>query len=69
MGKQVKVNLTIDADIVKEAKEIGLNMSKISENALKEAIKRLKGSNPTNNSEKGGIGTAGSDKWAGQYPL
>ena len=41
MGKQVKVNLTIDEDVVKAAKELGLNMSKISENALKEYIKRL----------------------------
>ena len=29
--------------MVKEAKEIGLNISKTCENALKEAVKRLKG--------------------------
>ena len=44
MGKQVRVNLTIDEDVVKEAKEIGLNLSKIAENALKRAILALKNS-------------------------
>ncbi len=49
MGKNVKVNLTIDEDVVKEAKEIGLNLSKISENALKEAISALKRSKTETN--------------------
>ena len=41
MAKKIPVNLSIDEDVVKAAKELGLNMSKISENALKEYIKRL----------------------------
>ena len=45
MGKQVRVNLTIDAKVVEKAKELGLNLSKVSENALKEMIRRLEGSN------------------------
>lgn len=43
MGKKVKVTLYIDDQVVRAAKEAGLNLSKISENTLKEAIARLKG--------------------------
>ena len=43
MGKRVKVNLTMDEEVVKEAKKIGINLSQFCENALREAIKRLKG--------------------------
>jgi len=32
----------VDEEVLREAKEIGLNISKIAENALKEAIRRLK---------------------------
>jgi post-segregation antitoxin (ccd killing protein) len=51
LGKQVNVTIYIDEDVVKEAKEIGLNISKICENALKEAIRKLKGKNPGNKTE------------------
>jgi len=61
------VMIRIDAEIVKKAKDLGLNISKISENALKEYIKRLEGSNHPKNSnpsfsvnafsEKGLVGT------------
>lgn len=33
----------MDEETVKTAHELGLNISKVSENALKEAIARLKG--------------------------
>lgn len=36
-------SLRLDADVVKRAKELGLNMSVICERALKEAISRLEG--------------------------
>ena len=52
MGKQVRVNLTIDEDVVKEAKEIGLNLSKIAENALKQAILALKNSKIYSNEQR-----------------
>ena len=51
MGKQVRVNLTIDADVVKKAKNLGLNLSKVSENSLKEMISRIEGSNVSNNAK------------------
>ena len=41
MGKQVRVNLTMDGEVVQKAKELGLNLSKTCENALKETIRRL----------------------------
>ncbi len=42
MSKKVKVTLTIDGEVVKNAKQIGLNLSQFCENALKNAIKALK---------------------------
>jgi hypothetical protein len=48
MGKSKVASIRIDEDVLREAKELGLNISKISENALKEAIKRLKGENILN---------------------
>ena len=42
MGRRIVTSIRIDEDVLREAKEIGLNISKISENALKEAIRRLK---------------------------
>ena len=36
-----RINITIEAEIVEKAHELGLNVSKTCENALKEAIRRL----------------------------
>ena len=44
-GKKKNVVIYLDPEIVKEAKELGLNISRICENALREAIRRLKGEN------------------------
>ena len=43
MGTKGKITLYVDLEVVREAKELGLNISKVCENALKEAIRRLKG--------------------------
>ena len=40
-----KVLLYIDIGTAKTAKQIGLNLSKVSENALKSAVRRLEGTN------------------------
>jgi post-segregation antitoxin (ccd killing protein) len=48
-GKKKNVVIYLDQEIVKEAKELGLNISKICENALKEAIRQLKSENYQNN--------------------
>ncbi len=47
-GKKENVMIYLDPQVVKEARELGLNISKVSENALKEAIRRLKGENSQN---------------------
>lgn len=49
MGKAIVTSIRIDEEVFREAKELGLNVSKITENALKEAIRRLKGENLQNN--------------------
>ena len=36
-----RINITIEAQVVEKAHELGLNVSKTCENALKEAIRRL----------------------------
>jgi len=48
-GKKKNVMVYLDPKVVKEARELGLNISKVCENALKEAIRRLKGENPKTN--------------------
>jgi post-segregation antitoxin (ccd killing protein) len=40
----------INPELINMAYEMGLNISKTCENALKEAIRRLQGFNPENNS-------------------
>jgi len=42
MGKKKNTLIYIDENVVREAKELGLNLSKTCENCLKEAIRRLK---------------------------
>ena len=37
------ISLYIDEEIINESKQIGLNISRICENALREAVERLKG--------------------------
>jgi hypothetical protein len=42
MGKKVRTTLTIDGEVLKTAMEIGINVSQFCENALREAIEKLK---------------------------
>jgi post-segregation antitoxin (ccd killing protein) len=42
MGKKVRTTLYLDSVVLKEAQEMGLNVSKTCENALKIAIYRLR---------------------------
>ena len=41
MNNKVSTCLYIDKDVLETAKQMGLNVSRVSENALKEAIGRL----------------------------
>ena len=65
------VTIRIDEKLVQKAKEIGLNISKISENALKEIIERLE--SPKCSKEHGNCSNntnlrAGSLAWTGHEP-
>jgi len=46
MGKKKMTSMRIDEDILTQAHDLGLNVSKVCENALKDAIRRLATSNP-----------------------
>lgn len=46
MGSKVSTCLYLNQEIVRTAKQVGLNISKVSENALLDAIRRLKGPKP-----------------------
>ena len=54
MTSKARVNLTMDAEVIRKAKALGLNISKISENAIIVYIERLEGvsvvKNPENSS-------------------
>lgn len=41
--KRQPLTITVNPKVIKEAKALGLNLSVVAENALKEAISRLKG--------------------------
>jgi len=55
MGKGRVTSIRIDEDVLERAKELGLNISKIAENALREAIKRLKGEYLNNDPEANSV--------------
>ena len=41
MGKKKITTMRIDADLLRKAHELGLNVSRVCENALKDAIERM----------------------------
>ena len=46
--RKQKVMINLSPEIVKKARDLGLNISKVAENALIEAIKRLESPVPSN---------------------
>ena len=42
LGNKIRTNIYLDEAVLREAQELGLNISKTSENALKLAIEHLK---------------------------
>ena len=53
MGSRVSTCLYIDREVLERAHRMGLNVSKVSENALAEAIGRLEGPETANGSKNG----------------
>jgi len=41
LGKKIVTSIRIDKEVFRKAKDLGLSVSKVAENALKEAIRRL----------------------------
>ena len=52
MTAKKRINITVDAEVHKKAHELGLNVSKVCENALKDAVRRLE--QPTTQTETNG---------------
>jgi post-segregation antitoxin (ccd killing protein) len=48
MTSKVSTCLYMDREVIETAKKVGLNISKVSENALIEAIGKLTGTEPRN---------------------
>ena len=66
--KKKNVVITLNPELVEKAHELGLNISKVCENALIRAINALEQAYTQNSHEKGDIGTVGSDKWLPAFP-
>ena len=64
MGKRIRVNLTIDEDIVEKAKTLGLNLSKTCENCLFRSIKAIETAYGENNNGDHHENTSINLKWA-----
>jgi post-segregation antitoxin (ccd killing protein) len=62
MGSKKKVLLYIDAETVTKAKESGLNLSKVAENSLKEAVRRLKGMKSETDCQNGAHCSGSNDR-------
>jgi post-segregation antitoxin (ccd killing protein) len=72
MPDKVRTNITIDPEVLKKARELGLNVSKISENALKEYIRRLEGSSQQTETNGGYVDTRSvshQQDWCGRRDL
>ena len=58
MAKAKLISIRVDAETHRRARELGLNISKVCDNALKEAVRRLEAPNPHTNGESGFLGEA-----------
>ena len=65
MAKKVRVNLYVDDEVLAEAQELGLNISKTCENCLKQAIRQLRPIYGENKPSDNPDGAHNDDRWAG----
>ncbi len=61
-GKKAQVQITLIPEIVIKARSLGLNISKVSENALKRAIDALEQTKPQNDMNSAFLGEASFGK-------
>ena len=52
LSKSVVTSIRIDKDVLKKAKDIGLNISRVSENALREMIRRIEGNSEDSSTKR-----------------
>ena len=64
-GKKASVVITLDPESVKKARDLGLNISKICQNALDEAIRRLGDPESGTMINGGSNESRDKDRWAG----
>jgi hypothetical protein len=65
MGKRKITTMRLDEDLTKKAHDLGLNVSKICENALKKAIERMEGAKTETNGGRSFLGPASFAKEGG----
>ena len=65
MATKKQVLLYIDVEVTGKAKDLGLNLSKVSENALKEAVRRLEGINSETGCQDSSHCNKNAVKWTG----
>ena len=61
-GRKAQVQITLPPELVKKAREYGLNISKIAENSLKSYIERLEGLKTETNGGSSFLGKASFSK-------
>ena len=66
MGNKVKVNLFIDKEVVERAKEMGLNLSVVSERALIRATKALESEFKDNTPSSSSFSGQNAEWWTGR---
>ena len=62
MGNKARTTLTIDKDILQTAMKMGINVSQFCENALREAIQKLKTPTPATKGKTELLGEASSER-------
>jgi post-segregation antitoxin (ccd killing protein) len=63
VSSKKNVMIRVDAEIVERAKNIGLNISKVSENALFRAVEAMERAYRENTGDSGTIAYAREDNW------
>jgi hypothetical protein len=61
--------IRIDPELLGKARDLGLNVSKISENALKEAVRRIKDMNSETSCQNGIYCGENRGSWCGGWDL
>jgi post-segregation antitoxin (ccd killing protein) len=62
----INVAIYLDADLANLGREMGLNLSKVCENALKSVMSRLQRLNVESNDKQQIVSVQSSDEWNGQ---